>query len=207
MTIELYQTPQDTQQMENQITETSMKEYFERIVNHVVGLSEQAKKVDELTQRVNEMADRISNLEHENYHLKADLQGQTELVDRVAQERDTTQIELNSAREHAHALAETIINRDSKVVELQSQVSNAEFNANQAEHELGVSRNRVTDLELMAADLRQQLEHVTSDRDVWVGIAHEQEQKANEYKVHLDRIQSILNPPKSVEIDYQSQVA
>jgi len=189
-----------------EITETNMREYFSKIVDHVVSLSAQAKQVEELTRRVDEMSQRISSLEQENYHLKSDLQSQIEQSSRMAQERDATQLELNNSREHAHALAETIILRDSRVTELEQRNNVLNDNIAKLEHDAQVDYNRRQDLELLVSDLRSQLEAVSNERDQHKQNAENNSNEAREYKAHLDRIQSILNPPRPVE-DYVSNVA
>ena len=198
---------QEPQQMENQITETSMKEYFERIVNHVVGLSEQAKRVDELTQRVNDMSDRISNLEHENYNLKQDLTASINLGNALAQERDVVQLDLMHAKEHAHALTETIISRDSRVTELEGQVTSVKLLASDQETMLNVARNRLADQDALISDLRSQIDSLTNSRDHFVNQAQETERENQRLKTDLDRVRSILNPPRVVEPVSEAQVA
>jgi chromosome segregation ATPase len=120
MSIDFVSEPQEMT-MENQITEQNMREYFERIVSHVVGLSEQARKVDELSQKVNDLSNRVHDLEQENYSLKNDLNAQIDRANQIQAQHDATALELNNAREHSHALAETIISRDSRVSELEHQ--------------------------------------------------------------------------------------
>jgi chromosome segregation ATPase len=180
------------------ITESNMREFFERIVSSFVGLSEQAQKVEDLTQRVNDMQNRISHLEWENGNLKRDLESQIETVNRVQAQNDATELELHNSREHTHALAETIVMRDKRVAELDQARQEAWDHANQRDQELQVAENRISDQEALIADLRQQLQTVTEDRDGWQRAAHKAETEAKEVKVNLERIQAILNPPKPV---------
>jgi chromosome segregation ATPase len=187
------------QTMENQITEQNMREYFERIVSHVVGLSEQARKVDELSQKVNDLSDRVTLLQDENIRLGDELQHQIDRANQVQAQADATQLELQNAREHSHALAETIIMRDSRVSELERQKEDAYNEAHEYKRNLEIAQNRVNDLEAHAADLRQLLERMTEDRDNWQRNAVEFQRQAQEFKVNFDRIQSILNPPRPVE--------
>jgi chromosome segregation ATPase len=203
---------QERKTMENEITEQNMREYFERIISHVVGLSEQARKVEDLTQRVNDMASRITGLENENYNLKSDLQSQIERANQVQAQNDATQLELQNAREHGHALAETIVMRDSRVSELEQARQHAVDEASDLRHELSVAGNRIGDLEALVSDLRSQLDAVTEDRNNWQHAAHENERLAQDLRVQLDRIQSILNPVRPVEtsaeptvVDFASQ--
>jgi chromosome segregation ATPase len=181
------------------ITESNMREYFERIVSHVVGLTSTAQKVDELTQRVNEMQTRIHNLEYENGNLKADLQSQIETVNRVQAQHDATELELHNSREHTHALAETIVMRDKRVAELDQARQEACDHANQRDQELQVAENRLSDQEALIADLRSQLDSMTFSRDDWQRAARDFEGEGAKVKANLERIQAILNPPRPVE--------
>jgi chromosome segregation ATPase len=141
----------------------------------------------------------VYSLENENYSLKNDLNAQIERANQIQAQHDATALELNNAREHSHALAETIISRDSRVSELERLKDEAVSEANHWHDDLTVSQNRVSDLEALVSDLRSQLEHTTRDKDGWVRSAHEYQRQAEEYKVNFDRIQSILNPPRPVE--------
>jgi chromosome segregation ATPase len=200
-----YPTEQETQTVEptvtdnQQITESNMREYFERLVSHVVSLSTQAQKVNELTQKLNDMSYRVDNLEIENSHLKADLQAQIETVNQVRAQHDAVELELHNSREHTHALAETIVMRDKRVAELDQSRQEAEDRANQWNSDLVVAENRIADQEALIADLRSQLETVTEQRDAWERKAHVHKQEAEEFKSNFDRIQAILNPPRPVE--------
>jgi chromosome segregation ATPase len=205
------ETPMEAQQ---QITEQNMREYFERIVSHVVGLSEQAKKVDDLTQKVNDLSARIYDVEQENFSLKNDLNAQIERANQVQAQNDATQLELQNAREHSHALAETIILRDSRVSELEQSRQSAVNEADTFKHALEVANNRTSDQDALINDLRHELQAVIEDRDNWQHTANENARQAAELKVSLDRIQSILNPVRPVEptaeptvVDFAQDVA
>jgi chromosome segregation ATPase len=205
-----YPTEQETQTVEptptdNTITEQNMREYFERLVSHVVSLSTQAQKVNELTQKLNDMSYRVDNLEIENSHLKADLQAQIETVNQVRAQHDAVELELHNSREHTHALAETIVMRDKRVAELDQSRQSAEDNANEWHQELKVAENRISDQEALINDLRSQLEDATKDRDGWHQACLKAEKREEELRTNFDRINSILNPPRPVE-NYVSEV-
>jgi chromosome segregation ATPase len=191
----------------NEITEQNMREYFERLINHVVGLTSTAQKVDELTQRVNDMQNRIYGLEVENDNLKQDLQTQIETVNQVRAQHDAVELELHNSREHTHALAETIVMRDKRVAELDQTRQDAEDHFHEAEQELLIAQNRISDQEALINDLRLQLQTVTEDRDAWKKQAYDFEEEVIRVKTNLERIQAILNPPRPVESHVTEPVA
>jgi chromosome segregation ATPase len=196
-----YPQEQETKTVEptdNQITERNMREYFERVVSTVMNLTTQAQKVEELSRRVEDMTSRIFNLEQENYSLKNDLNAQIETVNQVRAQHDAVQLELHNSREHTHALSETIVMRDKRVAELDQSRQEAEDHANQAQHELQVAENRISDQEALINDLRRQLEDVTVGRDEWARQAHNADEEAARVRANLERIQAILNPPRPV---------
>jgi chromosome segregation ATPase len=189
----------ETQPSDNEITEQNMREYFERLINHVVGLTSTAQKVDELTQRVNDMQNRIYGLEVENDNLKRDLESQIETVNQVRAQHDAVELELHNSREHTHALAETIVMRDKRVAELDQARQTAEDRADQWGKDLNVALNRNADQEALIADLRSQLDTMTVGRDEWARQAHNASEEAAKVRANLERIQAILNPPRPVE--------
>jgi chromosome segregation ATPase len=211
----VYSGEQQESTMEtHEITEQNMREYFERIVSHVVGLSEQARKVEDLSRMVNDMSNRITILEGENWSLKNDLNSQIERANQVQAQNDATQLELQNAREHSHALAETIILRDSRVSELEQARQSAVDEAIIYKHELEIANNRNSDQEALISDLQAQLVDMTDDRNNWQHVANENERLAQDLRVQLDRIQSILNPVRPVEptatptvVDFAQDVA
>jgi chromosome segregation ATPase len=89
--------------------------------------------------------------------------------------------------------------RDKRVAELDQSRQEAEDHANQAEQELQVAQNRISDQEALINDLHHQLREVSEDRDNWAKKAHDFEEENARTKANLDRIQAILNPPRSVE--------
>jgi chromosome segregation ATPase len=196
----------ETQPSDNAITEQNMREYFERLINHVVGLTSTAQKVDELTQRVNDMQNRIYGLEVENDNLKRDLESQIETVNQVRAQHDAVELELHNSREHTHALAETIVMRDKRVAELDQARQSAEDHAREAELELQVAENRISDQDALIADLRSQLDTMTVGRDEWARQAHNASEEAAKVRANLERIQAILNPPRPVADWMESKI-
>jgi len=183
-----------------EINEVTMKEFFQSVVDKVAELSTQAGKVEALEQRVNDLYNRITELQEQNNGLRADLNGATQTINDLNGKLEASESALSHERSVSQGLREAITSRDSSVVELQRQLDDTSHQHSTAVNERDAARNEVGDLKAMVESVRESLSRTTEDRDRWQSEAHRLQDTVNDLQTRLDRITSILSPPRSVDV-------
>lgn len=183
------------------VSETEMKEFFQRLIDSVAELSTQASKVEGLSQQVQQLTDRLNTLEHDNYTLKAELNEAKETVVNVQREVDTTRSHLDQEKAVTAALRETITQRDAGVVALENS-----FRQEQDAHKITTSerddaRQKVYELESTVEGFRSNLNSITEDRNTWRNLATDHERELSQVKAQLESINKLLNPMRLVSSD------
>jgi chromosome segregation ATPase len=181
------------------LQENEMREFFNRIIGDFTGLTEAANKVEGLSQRVQELSDRISALENENVSLKGEVKEAWEYARTVEDRADSLQSSLNDSQASAKALQETIVASDSRVAELTRSLDSSLNSQQTVERDRDEARNSVKDYEVLTADLRNQLAETEADRNTWKDVAQRHEATIKSLNETVSRVQSILNPPSNVE--------
>src|SRR5215469_7254267 len=90
----------------------TMREFFAKVVDQVNELSAQAGLVSGLQQQVNELRDRISQLENQNYQLQQSLNDANGALAQRQGELESVNDSYRRATEHADALRHTIVEAD-----------------------------------------------------------------------------------------------
>src|SRR5258708_29669949 len=127
-----------------------MRHCFERIITSIVGYSRQAQEVEGLRATVSDLHGRLDSLAEENRKLQEDTRTAWDMAHSFERERDEASAAKVAAEAKANALQEAIVARDSRVTDLESQLS----------------------------ALRAQVSELTADRDYWKR-QHENEKAAH----------------------------
>lgn len=183
------------------VSETEMKEFFQRLIDSVAELSTQASKVEGLEQRVNELADRLRSLDDQNNQLRRDLDQANGHINHVQSELDSTKQRLDNEQAVTHSLRETIVQRDAGVQSLEQS-----FRQEQDAHKITTSerddaRTKVNELESALEGFRSNLNSITEDRNTWRNLATDHEREVSQLKAQLEKINSVLNPLRVVSSD------
>src|SRR5882757_3308291 len=80
------------------VTESDMREYFDRIATSFVGLSAQARELVAVRETVNNLSNRIDQLVAETSKLKGDVNEAYELMRMVERERDDAKAQLERSQ-------------------------------------------------------------------------------------------------------------
>src|SRR5262249_52435914 len=100
--------------------ETSeMREFFQRVVDHVNELTGTAAQVEGLRQQVQSLNDRVNQLEQSNYDLQQQLSLARSDSARLEAEVAQYQRDFDNERAVTNSLRETIVAADARVVSLQ----------------------------------------------------------------------------------------
>ena len=175
-------------------TETEMKEFFQSVVDQVATLSTQANRVAGLEQQINELYDRVRSLEADNQALRYEL-GQANARNADVQDMLTrTQSNLDSERSVVQGLRDTLIQRDTKVQEVELEVESERNSHRITKSERDDARTRNEELDREVTSFRQQVSAVVSERDHYREESSRLEKENVELRQRLDRINSVLNP-------------
>jgi chromosome segregation ATPase len=178
-----------------------MKEFFQRLIDSVAELSTQASKVEGLSQQVQQLSERLNNLEQENYSLKSQISDANNTVVRLEHEMAVTNGHLENERAVTQSLRETIIQRDAGVQNLEQAFRNEQDSHKIAVSERDDARTRVNELESEVQRHMQHIHDVTEDRNTWRNLATDHERELNQVKQQLEKINSLLNPLRVVSSD------
>lgn len=185
-------------------SEHDMKEFFQNVIDQVATLSTQASKVEGLEQRVQELFNRLNELETENRRLNHELNQTKESLGRAIDEADNTRRDFDNERAVTQSLRETIVQGDQRVVTVEQS-----FRQEQESHKITTSerddaRRKANELEEHVSHVYNELAEVKNDRDTWRNLAVEHEKEVNDLKQKLDRVNSILNPLRVLSGDVQA---
>jgi len=147
------------------VTETEMREFFARIVNTVVSLSETAKQVEALQANVSELGNRLDALTQENQSLRQSEAEAHELIKVSEASEAKARAERDEAESKVRHYQDVMVARDARVSELEQQYAESQRRVAQLEGEVTQTGNRL----MQVIDERDRLEHdlgtVTSERD------------------------------------------
>jgi chromosome segregation ATPase len=181
------------------LQENEMRESFNRVIGDFVGLTESAAKVEALSNQVQELGNQVGMLRTENDNLKRDIQEAWDYARKMEAKVTELDNSVHDATEHAKALQETIVASDNRVHELSYEVGQTKANLDNVTHERDEARSSVKDYEVLTADLRQQLEDMTNERNGLQAIADERLKAITDLNSTLGRVKAFLNPePESV---------
>lgn len=181
------------------VTESDMREYFDRIATSFVGLSAQARELVSVRETVNNLSNRIDQLVAETSKLKGDVNEAYELMRMVERERDDAK----------RQLAETETANNNQMVTIIAQASEIESLRQQLQHvivERDAERETVSNLQVEAANrtseinsLSTELDRVRDNRNYWRDQADAIKQDKDkvetfylEASARLDKIRSDL---------------
>jgi chromosome segregation ATPase len=182
----------------SEVSEATMREFFQSVVDKVAELSTQASKVEQLEQRINALNERVSGLEQENAQLRSDLNGATNTVHELSAQLNDTNAKLDVERGVSAALRETIVTRDSRVTELSGNLEQEADAHKVTLRERDEAQSEVQDLKAYVAGLKENLITATERGDHWYEVANGYERSVKELQARIDRINSVLNPLQSV---------
>jgi chromosome segregation ATPase len=183
------------------VSETEMKEFFQRLIDSVAELSTQASKVDGLVQQVQQLSERLNNLEQENYSLKNQISDANNTVARMDNDIQVTRSHLENEKAVTQALRQTILERDAGVQSLENS-----FRQEQDSHKITTSerddaRLKVTELEGSLNQAYDNVRNLTEDRNTWRNLATDHERELAQVKSQLESINKLLNPLRVVSSD------
>lgn len=176
------------------LQEHEMREFFQRVVDQVATLSTQASRVEGLEQRINELADRLRNVEEENNRLRNDLRAAETLMAETQDKLAATRRDYENEIAVTQGLRETIVSRDSRVHELTDNLQVERDAHSTTLRERDEARNEVGDLRALVQSLRDQLAHTNNDRDGWKDRAYKAEAHVQEIEAKLKQIMGVLQP-------------
>src|SRR5947207_5966657 len=176
------------------LTEATMREYFQRVVDHVAGLSTQAAQVTGLQNAVSDLSNRLANLEAENANLRKEVSEAWEYAHRMEAETQGSSAAKEAAEQHVQALKDVIVQRDTAVSSL-SQAHESE----KAQHRITMAdrddaRQRAEELTTRLAARDEAVRGLEAERDHWIQKANGHSSELEEVRGKLDRIQSLLSP-------------
>lgn len=180
------------------VSETEMREFFQRLIDTVADLSTQASKVEGLERHINELTERLNQLEHNNRELNAQVSETASKLNETQNMLQTTQSMLEAERAVTNSLRETIIQRDAGVVQLENS-----FRQEQDAHKITVSerddaRRKVQELEFDVERFRTMWNEATEATGQWRDKTNELENENAKLNQQLEKIHSVLNPMRLV---------
>lgn len=171
-----------------------MREFFAKVVDKVNELSAQAGLVSGLQEQVNQLAERLNQLEQANADLKNKLeyaQSQLQVVEQDLQgERENHQ----RAIEHAEALRNTIVEADARVVDLTNKLDNEQDSHRITTANLEDSRLAVTELENDRDELKDMLADTKAELSKARESEYDWERRYREAQRQLDVIRGVVVP-------------
>ena len=182
------------------LQETEMREFFQKVVDTVAGLSTQAAKVEGLEQRINELADRLRAVEEENSNLRNQLTTAHGLINETQDKLNATRRDYESEMAVSHGLRETIVSRDSRVTELSSNLESEQQGHAVTIRERDEARGEVGDLKALVQSLRDNLARETTERSDWQAKYEESQRVVTDQAAKLDRVYRILNPSQDLHV-------
>jgi chromosome segregation ATPase len=183
----------------SEINEATMREFFQSLIDKVAVLSTQADRVNYLEQQIQNLTAKVVELEGQNAELRRDLSGTVGHVNELQEKLNATQNALDSERSVSHGLRETIVSRDTKVNELSTDLNHTNEHVEVVTRERDEARNEAGDLRALVDTVRSSLRDTSEDRDRWRNEAQRLEGVVSDLQTRLDRVNSILNPPRPVE--------
>jgi len=147
------------------ITVPSMREYFQRVVDHVAGLSTQAQQFESLKQQLSDLATKISNLEADNSNLRRELSEAADRFHKTEAELNSVNAVLDAERDHTQSLRDTIVQRESTVSELEASLAAERDYHRLIKVELEDAREKIAYYEATVSHLGIRVASLASQRD------------------------------------------
>jgi len=174
------------------LTEVEMREFFAKVVDTVNDLSSQAGLVSGLQQQVNDLRERISNLEADNAALRQQLSDAQYQVANWQRNSDTANEAARQANEQIVGLRDTIVQRDSTVVELNGQIKSETDAHRITRADLDDARRAVQEWESKYNEVSDRLSITSTERDTWHTRADDLARENAELKGKLDKIEAMF---------------
>ena len=191
-------TALDQATQDKPMNEDTMKQFFQQVVDHVAQLSTQAQRVEGLEQRINELSDRLRQVEDENRNLRHELSQANSRNADVQDMLQRTQESLDSERNVIGGLRDTLIQRDSKVQEVENTLASERDAHRITTSERDDARVKIEELDREVNHFRETTASLSSERDHFREEANRLEKENVELRQRLDRINSVLNPHPSI---------
>ena len=176
------------------LTETEMRDFFNRVVDQVNQLTGTAAQVEGLTQQVNALTQRIAELESQNGQLYAKLAEVDSDLAKARDEAHSHEAAAVAANEHVNSLRETIVQADHRVADLSTSLKNEEDSHRITKADLEDARRAVAEWEANYNKTKDELYITTTSRNEWQSRADEYVREISELKAKLDKIQAALSP-------------
>lgn len=175
-------------------TEQEMKEFFQSVIDNVATLSTQASRVEGLERQINELCDRVRNLEADNQSLRYELSQANSRNADVQDMLQRTQETLDTERNVIQGLRDTLIQRDTHVQTLQHDCDDEKQAHRITMSERDDARTKIGELETSVSSFREHVASLSSERDHYREESQRLEKENVELRQRLDRINSVLNP-------------
>ena len=173
---------------------TEMRDFFNRVVDHVNQLTGTAERVSGLEADVRALSERVHTLEQENYSLRQELSEARRVTEQLRSEVDTHSDAARTANENVRALQDTIVLRDTSVHNLTDEVASERESHRITRADLEDARRAVQEWEASYNTKVEALSTVTRDRDEWHQKAMDYLRERDDVAEKFKRISSILNP-------------
>lgn len=183
------------------VTETEMREFFQRLIDTVAELSTQANRVEGLVQQIQGLTERLNQLEHNNHELNAQVNETASKLNEAQNMLNTTQSMLESERAVTNSLRETIVQRDAGVVQLEQAFRQEVDGHKITTSERDDARQKIQELSHELDTHKSWLVDTQVDRDHWRSKTSELESTNAKLQQQLEKIQSVLNPLRVVSSD------
>ena len=171
-----------------------MKDFFQRVVDEVATLYRQAAQVEGLQARVNDLVNRVDQLEQANIELRRQLDESHAVSARLENELSDVRQSRDNQTAVAQGLRETIVQRDSRVSELEGTVRSETDAHRITKADLEDSRRATQEQEARGNDYQQRLNDTVQLLEEWRARANDAEKRNGELQTKLDSIQRFLNP-------------
>jgi chromosome segregation ATPase len=170
------------------LSEVEMREFFAKVVDTVNDLSNQAGLVSGLQQQVNDLRDRLSQVEADNQVLRQQLTEAQSQVANWQRNSDTANEAARIANEQINALRETVIQADHRVASLGTELKNEQDGHRITKADLDDSRRAVQERD-------ERIGHISAARDEAQSLVREWQDRSNKFerenaelRTKLDRI-------------------
>lgn len=172
----------------------AMREQFARFLDYVNEQANSAGLVSGLQAQVNDLTERVRNLEQQNYNLQQALNDANSRREQVERDLAVKNDDYQRAITVNDGLRNTIVDADHRVNDLNTQLANEVDGHRITKANLEDSRRATQEWEQRANTLSDDLRLMTASSDEWHNRANDWEKRASELQAKLDRVTSILSP-------------
>lgn len=181
------------------VTETEMRDFFERLTTTFVSLSQQARQLEEVQKTLGEVQSRLNELQSENERLRKSESDAWEFARDMEHTAEAVKVERDEAKQKAQWQQETIVARDARVTELEAQLKSVT-------EERDSLRQANERLERAYSDQSSHIDALATDLDQANHNVDQYRKERDEAIASLNKVRSILQPsepptPSPVETD------